>query len=81
MKEPARTMNTCFNYNRVLCLSILIACGSFKTIPNSLRQLPAKNLITPEALFCWALLKLKLNEMIIKHRATNPKQITNPNVL
>jgi hypothetical protein len=54
MKEPARAMNTCFNYNRVLCLSILIACGSFKTIPNSLRQLPAKNLMIPEAPYCWA---------------------------
>jgi hypothetical protein len=38
MKEPARTINKSLSY------------GSFKTIPNSLRQLPFKNLIISEAL-------------------------------
>jgi len=28
--------------------------GSFKTIPNALRQLPSKNLIMPEAPSRWA---------------------------
>jgi len=38
----------------------LITYGSFKTIPNSLRQLPNKNLIIPEAPSYWVEAKIDL---------------------
>ena len=50
MKEAARTIHKGLCFNREFHLKSQIAGGSFKTIPKSLRQLPAKNLIIPEAL-------------------------------
>jgi len=49
MKEPVRAINKglCFNIGFHLLSKIID--GSFKTIPNPLRQLPAKNLIIPKA--------------------------------
>ena len=49
MKEPAKVIYKCISFNWALHLYINIACGSFKTIPNSLGQLPVKNLVPPEA--------------------------------
>jgi hypothetical protein len=49
MKEPARTINKDLRFIRRFHLQSQIAFGSFKTIPNPLKQLPVKNLITPEA--------------------------------
>ena len=43
MKEPARAINKYLCFNREFHLYSLIAYGSFKTIPNSLRQLPTIN--------------------------------------
>ena len=50
MKEPVRAINKCLCFNREFHLYSQIAYGSFKTIPNSLRQLPAISLMTPKAL-------------------------------
>jgi hypothetical protein len=50
MKEPAQDIDKCLNFNSGFHPYRQIADGSFKTIPNSLKQLPAKNLIIPEAL-------------------------------
>ena len=49
MKEPARVINKDLCFNRGFYPKSKIVYGSFKTIPNTLRQLPAKNLIIPEA--------------------------------
>ena len=48
MKEPVRAVDKCLCFNIGFHLLSKIAYGSFKTIPNPLRQLPAKNLIIPE---------------------------------
>jgi hypothetical protein len=50
MKEPARIIHKCLCFNKGFHLCRQILDGSFKTIPNSLIQLPVKNLIIPEAL-------------------------------
>ena len=52
MKEPARIIHKCLCFNKGLHPYRQIPDGSFKTIPNSLKQLPVKNLIIPEALAC-----------------------------
>jgi len=49
MKEPAQAINKFFCFNKEFHPQQLISFGSFKTIPNSLRQLPVKNLIIPDA--------------------------------
>jgi hypothetical protein len=49
MKEPAQAINKELCFSRGFHPKSQIAYGSFKTIPNSLKQLPAKNLIIPEA--------------------------------
>jgi hypothetical protein len=49
MKEPVHAINKGFCFNRGFIHKVKIGHGSFNTIPNPLRQLPAKNLIIPEA--------------------------------
>ena len=49
MKEFARTINKGLCFNRRFPLLNKIVNGPFKTILNSLKQLPAKNLIIPKA--------------------------------
>jgi hypothetical protein len=49
MKEPARAIHKGFCFNSGFHPQSKIEYGSFKTIPNPLRQLPVKNLIIPEA--------------------------------
>ena len=49
MKEPARAINKGLCFNKGFHFYRYIVYGSFKTIPNPLRQLPVKNLIIPEA--------------------------------
>jgi hypothetical protein len=49
MKEPARAINKGLCFNKGFHPYRYIVYGSFKTIPNPLRQLPVKNLIIPEA--------------------------------
>ncbi|PLX54132.1 MAG: hypothetical protein C0611_01650 [Desulfobacteraceae bacterium] len=53
MKEPARAIHKGFCFNSGFHPQSKIEYGSFKTIPNPLRQLPVKNLIIPEAPSCW----------------------------
>jgi len=43
MKEPARAIHKRFRFNRGISSTKLNRTGSFKTIPNSFRQLPVKN--------------------------------------
>ena len=50
MKKPAQAINKFFCFNKEFHPQQLISFGSFKTISNSLRQLPVKNLIISEAL-------------------------------
>jgi hypothetical protein len=50
MKEHAQAINKFLCSNKEFHPQQLISCGSFKTIPNSLRQFPVKNLIISEAL-------------------------------
>ena len=49
MKEAALAIYKGLCFNMEFHPKSQIAGGSFKTIPNPLRQLPAKNLIIPEA--------------------------------
>jgi len=50
MKEPAQAINKFLCFDKEFHPQQLISFGSFKTIPNSLRQLPVKNLIISEAI-------------------------------
>jgi len=50
MKKPARAINKDLCFDRGFHPISEFVHGSFKTIPNSLRQLPVKNLIIPEAI-------------------------------
>ena len=46
MKEPERAINKRLLFNRFFSYIVLNEYGSFTTIPNSLKQLPVKNLNT-----------------------------------
>jgi hypothetical protein len=59
MKELSQTINKGFCINREYHPLSKIPDGSFKTIPNSLRQLPAQNLIIHEASSWSAVLEQK----------------------
>jgi hypothetical protein len=58
MKKPARAINKDLCFDRGFHPISEFVHGSFKTIPNSLRQLPVKNLIIPEAILNLILLQL-----------------------
>jgi len=74
MKEPARATHKGLCYNREFHPQSNIAYGSFKTIPNPFKQLPAKNLIIPEApleSICFKGLKCYENSNLLTEKTQN----------
>ena len=52
MKKLVRVIHKCLSFSRGIYQYSYVAYGSFKTIPNPLKQLPVINLMIPEAPSC-----------------------------